>query len=525
MRRSGKRARRLPGRAYLPPFVSAFIVILCAFVFPGAPRWTSLWKGSFVLILREGSDAERRFEEAAGSAAFPSGAIARTTAPVQYNGFSGLESAVVASIALDDADPRFDPFLKGLNGYFASADGSWRIAYIPAACSAAGLYARLAASLGMPGGGSWRLADFDPVCALLSMALAAAAAYLLARTPGRKHSLQKAAAAVFAAAWLPPLLGGGPGVAWVFFVFSAAWVPLSTECAGYAEALGRKSGGKKNPPVRGLAESLFRFILTAVLASAAYCAVLGSSAAALFSFGMETMIALLAASATFALAGSAGGRTGVAQPGRRALAKEKTPFWRTQTAVFFMAAFLFSSASAAVQTFRYSGLSSPYPVQGAGGIGWEWIEKETGTVGKDSLPDFAQAAAHQAYLAGFDYGRPYAVPKRGERVVMREYKQDPASLRIRESLTTIAEFDSAWLAGIMERARTGSVERMLLDQGKPVQVAAAGSGRIFARGLYFSLLCFLFSAAALPAAPRLGLLISGDYLSFNFNPRKRTQSR
>lgn len=516
-----KRASLLWNPAFLPTLACAYLAFIWLFFMPIAPKSDSLWKGYYTLLIREGSGAERLFETFQSDLSRGRPVVSRYTAPVFFNGFHSPEKTTVSDIGekLDPADPRFDPFLRTIMGYFSTQDApeAWQIVFVPASGGAAALYARIVRFLGLPGAGAWRMADFDFVKTAATLACAACIAVFFSLQLRKKRKRLRVAVCFFVAAWIPPLVRGGAGVACVFFAFSLAWFPLFTECAEYAERASSRDSLWRNAAARGIAEKLFRFVLVAFLFPAAYRIVLGPSPFAILVFSGETAVSLILLGVPFHLS-----RLGKRIRSGKAFERSKGDRPVLQ-AVVFMLAFVCTFAAASLQVSRYSGLPAPRRVPGFTGIGWEWLHAEGDEVRVGHLPNFAQAVAHAAFIEGFDYGRGYSMPLQDERVLVREFTADPASSVIRDRFTTIAQFDSAWLQGLMERAPSGSIERMLLDQGGPAVVQASGSSR-FVRDAVFSLACILVMAQGLLGVVRHGPLISGDFWRFNFKPRKKRRT-
>jgi hypothetical protein len=195
------------------------------------------------------------------------------------------------------------------------------------------------------------------------------------------------------------------------------------------------------------------------------------------------------------------------------------------SAAFLALAVLGSTIIVALQIYRYSGLPAPRVIPGFSSIGWAWLEKENEAVRPGSLPNYAQAVAHAAFLESFEYGRSYGIPQRDEQVQAREYVKDPATAQIHERSVTVKAFDSAWLNAVAAHAPAGSIERMLLDQIGPVSVSAAGSSRRFFTEALFAFFCICILAFGLSGAFRGGPLISGDFWSSNFKSRKKRRMR
>jgi hypothetical protein len=170
---------------------------------------------------------------------------------------------------------------------------------------------------------------------------------------------------------------------------------------------------------------------------------------------------------------------------------------------------LFSVGVTALHFHRYAGLPTPRPAAGfpvVGDVGWEWLGAQEDAVPPGELPNMAHAVAHAAFLESFEYGGEYGIPERGERVLLREFDKDSSPPLIRERLTVIREFDSAWLQDVLQRAAL--VHEHPLD----------ASGRAFVLDGIFALFCLAAAAAGLSGFFGRGPLISGDFWRSNFKP-------
>ncbi len=99
----------------------------------------------------------------------------------------------------------------------------------------------------------------------------------------------------------------------------------------------------------------------------------------------------------------------------------------------------------------------------------------------ERLPDIVDFVTHSAYQQTLMFGRAYALPTLDERVTVTEYAVNPSTDAIVSRPRTVKSFDSAWLDSTTRNPAVSSVERMLLEQGRPVRVEGAPARRVLAR--------------------------------------------
>ncbi len=154
----------LPGRPRpLLPLAGFLAACLLPLLLPVDWFHPRLWKGYYTVFLRSAAGARPEF---------PTPAVSRYTSRVSFNTFGGLASVRVAdlSVRLDSADPRQDPFLRGVEGYFRGPAGEVLYARSPRGPLLWGL-----GSLGP----DRRVLELDPVAAMIRLLLLAAGALLV----------------------------------------------------------------------------------------------------------------------------------------------------------------------------------------------------------------------------------------------------------------------------------------------------------------------------------------------------------
>ncbi len=131
------------------------------------------------------------------------------------------------------------------------------------------------------------------------------------------------------------------------------------------------------------------------------------------------------------------------------------------------------------------------------------------------MPGFASLVTHAAFQETIGFGRPWRTPRADERVTVREYATDPASGIIVARQRTVKVFDDAWLRSVRARAAPGSLEALLYDQGRPVDVRMRGPGSLLLRDLPVLILSFIVFVAWQGRERGLGPLIRAALMGLN----------
>jgi len=461
-------------------------------------RPTRIWRGYETLLIRA---------DAAGPSALDSvvnalgpGVVSEHTALVSFWDFTGVENVPVDRMdaRIDPSDPRHDRFMDALPGYFRASSVSasptrlagrgsgWSIAYIPARRAAVIDFLRIAAALGLPRHDAWRLAEFDPIEFLVSAAGILALAALLARPFRKEGRAGLLLAGIGALLWIPFLLPGGVARLALALLLLAAWFPavdLFIVLHGWDEKLLREA---RDPLVKFLAAAGAGLVLLLPAS--------GFSASAIVSLAGSLTASVLLIVALALLWGRA------RRPRRRRKKFEPVPIVRPaggpsrQGQAGFLLAFAAVLIAASIGFLRSAPVPTPLPVFGARDFSWESLTR----LGRDSraqrLPDFSDLVTHEAFQETLAFGRPWGLPRRDERVYVREFSMNPRAGSIVPEMRTVKVFDSAWLNAVLSRSLPGSIERLLVTQRRAMAVACHGQVRILLRELPVAVLAlFVFS--------------------------------
>ncbi|MCX7028918.1 MAG: hypothetical protein NTU62_02220 [Spirochaetes bacterium] len=481
------------------PFVLS--VILALMLVPEIPspavRPTSGWRGWYVLLYRE---AAAPAVEAALQAAAP-GSVSRATAIVRIDVFSEIETLRVAALEarLDPLDSRMDAWLSGVPRYFQAWDGGRRLvaAYVPATRGRIAAWLRFARTFDADGvpRGSWQLLELEPLARIsvpvAALGFALAVAWCLRRETRR--GLLLAAAGIFA--WLPGLLNGGPSD--LCFVCTALyfWMPRAADGVRHAH-------GRRSSPQSGRAGMRIGVLLGVAVA------VIATGDAAVYRatrMGASMLCLELLAELAWPL-------LQLRSPLRQGRGRfEPVPILAPPRRTVF--APLAAALAAGLLVTVPAGLSRlqvplPRQVSLAGAGSRTGIEAAVRARDAGRLPGLAEAVGHAASLQTIAFGAAEGtsplLPAREERVRLREYADGSGGSLI-EAPRTVVRFDPGWLDLAVAGFRSGTVERLLIEQRRAVEVRFRAPWAALLQAVPAALACLALLGAPLvgPAARRL----------------------
>lgn len=349
------------------------------------------------------------------------------SAPVRFTTFDGLSEHPADRLAqrLDPVDPRFDPFLRSVAGYFvamASSGDDLRLSYLRTDLPPAGVLLRLAVS---SPAATLAVLDVDARRRLLAAGMVAAIA--LAELSVRLAAGRIAAAIAIA----------GMTVPWAVAVLNA--------------------GGMAVIAAAAVLPTLRRFIAGGPRAAGGAAAVIAVvTAASLLLGGTLTGLAVAVAALGSVAVALTRWRSRSTQPGdpggRRAGAA-------VLSAALVALATVLATAGASVPAVRV-----PAPDAGDATVTWDGLARlGLWDPGRGGLPTAADYVTHVAYQEGLPYGRPYRLPAEGERLTVSSFRFDAEARRLLRYERVLATYDRRWL----ERVTTEAVGagRLLLDAG------------------------------------------------------------
>jgi len=460
------------------PFVSvsaALFLLLClTLAVPLAPRPARPWKGYSILLIRPGSPAGSRLGALLSSI---NAAVSADRARVTFTDFEGMSGCTVAELParLDPADPRRDPWLQGIGGYFHLTDGKgeWEAVYLPADSSPVLRFLHCAAVLGLPWRGEWRLSDFDPARKLLCLLLAAVYSVLVAWAFGLRTRETVRFCGTAAVPWLLWIASGDLAELLFFYFGWIAWICVAREIEDLSRGIHRHAWRDRD---RGE----FRFLLRLLT-------VMGGGAGVLYLASGFTVGRLMEM-----LRLSAGGFTALCLPvlldwmrkGERDTRFDPVTIVRRRRGMSFslgirarsrlplaVLVLLTPILFACLGLLRMTALPTPHGGGASRSMSWEALQDMAAmTDVQAGLPDIAQYVLHCAYQEGLPFGRARVFPSSGERVQILEYLPLADSPGVVSRLRTVKVYDERWVERTLAAAPPGSLERMLLRQGRPMTV-------------------------------------------------------
>jgi hypothetical protein len=379
-----------------------------------------IWDGYYLLVSdgKTGGDpVERAF---AGSL---TGA-----APVRFTVFDGLEEYPADSLSrrLDAMDPRFDPFMRAVAGYFVATepDGAERsLSYLRTGLPPAGLLLRL--TLRSPAA-ALTVLDFDVRRRLLAAGMVVAIA------------LAELGVRVVAGRLAPALGMAGMFVPWAVAALNAGGVAVIA-AAAVIPALRRLPG----PVPARAATGAAAVIVVVTTASLLLGGALTGFAVGAAVMGSVAATAMLRFTRTRAPAEPRGRRVG--------------------------AAVLAGSLVAVAAVVAVAGVSLPsvgVPAPDARGAALTWDELAWLGVwdgNRGTMPTAADYVTHIAFQEGLPYGRAYRLPEEGERLPLSSFRFDAGARRLIRDERVVVIYDQSWLERVIAEAR--GVGRLLVDAG------------------------------------------------------------
>jgi hypothetical protein len=469
---------------------------------------TSGWHGRFMLLYR--GDAAPAVEAALPAAA--PGSVSRTTSTVRIDAFSEIETLPIDALGarLDPLDPRADAWLLGVEGYFrAMNDGPLVVAYVPAARGRIATWLHLAGAFRAGGvqRDGWRLLEFEPL-ALLSVPAAAlgfslAIAGWLRR--GTRRGMVLAAAGTIA--WLPGLLNGGPSDLCVCCAAMYLWLPRAVD--------GVRPAQQNRYSAESVRTGMHISVLLAVVA-----AVITTGDAAVYRVA-RVGASMLCLELLGELAWPFRRLHPPPQKARTRLASVPRAAPRGHAPFVPLAAALAAGILVTV-SMGVSHLRAPLPrvisLARAGSRTGIEAAARAGDAGR--LPGLAEAVGHAASLQTIafgaavdpnarDEGSASLLPPREARVRLREYAARGAGGSLFEAPRTVVRFEPDWLDRLVTGFGAGTVERLLIEQGRAVEVLPRAPLIALLRAVPAALVCLVLLGAPLagPAARRRLMLL------------------
>ncbi len=423
------------------------------------------WKGFQVLCVDSGTDV-RNVEKGVNDAGLAS--ISRYSSTVEffdYSRFSQIPAAYIAD-RLDDLDPRFDDYLRGITGYFtAEVDDTRRdLIYVETGLPPRGLESILEPVIGPSGWEVMGTGGGGEYAACLAMAAVSAAVIFLL---GRRRFSDL----IGLIPWLPPLVLFPSVFSPVFPVIMLLWF-------GFADTLDAtflKSLHTEEPSavirascVQGVPFS-FAFAPALLFMIGAGRGLFGAAVLLCVFCGTVSLTALW----MFVKIGHFERQEHplffmipiAERKGRRPVFRKFIPIL---TSVFFsIMCFLTPSFFQ-----NGAGYPLPQPLRGTKEISWDSLALLERSGRGGDLPDLSDYLTHIAFQEGYPYGREYRFPVRGEAVSVSRFEWDGRV--IGKTGLTVREFTDEWYEDIMAHAAVQGITKLLVMQDEPVLCVVDG---------------------------------------------------
>lgn len=451
-----------------------------------APR---LWRGYFTVLCRPAEGVPALAAALQGRKGVQA-VVSRYTSPASFNSFDGFASVPVAALAerLDAGDPRFDPYLRGLGEFFRTTENgrSREVIYVRSERSAVWLLALLA-RLPEARGLRLRVLELGPAALLRLCLLCVFAALLVVGQEGWQLRLLTAAAVL---PWVPVVTLGSALLLPAALALLPLWpallgaaVPFFEErlYAGAARRrrrpaapVSRRAPGSARGPALRLGGCL--------LAAAAVFIVLHRAGQPLGTLSLAAASGVLLVPLTYALLTLQMLRAEhvpfvpvpvALTPRRRAGGGGRNPGLAPAALAVILLCLPLLYVS---QRLQPGGVPAPSAAAGPSGLSWAALQALDRDRRVGALPDLAAYLSHRAYQEGLAFGRPYAFPSPGERLVIPSFARTPDGEEVIRADRVALRYADTWLERTLAGAAESSVARLLVEQGQATRVERERGG-------------------------------------------------
>lgn len=445
------------------------LFVLLTFLLLFVPSYRPLgqvWKGHYTVLLQN-DEYFRKFMRLPPSTFEASAFIADKTTFLDYSTFEGLQKVRVGQIEsrFDPQDPRIDPYMTGLSTYFRS-EHDWIRVFVPSRLPIFHFFTRLYSNL-PDYGQRWRIAGYNVFSNVIAVLLSLV--FLGILLCYRKDGRLRIWVGLGYVPWLFSLMTGDfHDLIAYFLLFSAWYLVLDDSLDALKQSL---FFGWKEPNL-GRLRSRYLYMGCAFLVTLLLRAPFSR-------FDVELLRGFAPLLADFCLAGPfmlvlfyRRWRSGHLVFAPLPIARRYPHVPVRKALVVPIAALLVLSPLLARMARPQASGSVPVPkkLESASQFDWKALDALWNEKAQGDLPNIADYVTHMVYQIGFPYGQAYDLPGENHSFTVSSFREDAANKKISKAISTVALLDAAWLDELLAGPETGTLERMMLDQGTPVRV-------------------------------------------------------
>jgi hypothetical protein len=452
------------------------VVLLLAYLLPipalflgGGSRANRPWSPYLTVVTHQEPEVATQLLLAAGIEEV----VSEATSEVLVTRFNRIDRVPQSEAVgqLDPQDPRLDPFITGLAGYFRLPDPDQRnVLYVLSAGSAWRTHRLVRQALGDES----RVAEWT-VARRVASVLVVAVMCIGVALAWRRDLVARVAGYL---PWLPVAAAGLELAAPVGIVL-LCWTWL------LRVLLQRKPGSESQRAIEPDAWGPIAWMVLTTGGSLAFVVVFASArtvmqfAAAALSTAVVTVIARAVSRSRESRADHPLFAPLPIFPRRSHYLRRPVRSRRVLTAALAIAAWLLLAPALADRFSPQFSAPVPVPVPVPGAVGYDrdslaavWAADLPG-----SLPDVSDYLAHRAYQEGLSYGREYGFPEADERVTISRFaeNEDGAYTRFTEE---VLAFDDAWVRTALATAPRGIVQ-LLAGRAAPSGVVLSPEAGIY----------------------------------------------
>ncbi len=471
MKEAARYAKTGPTRRALIFFcgILGFAVVAAPILSPNLSPTENSWRGYTVLLVDAGSDIGPVLDTLSR---FEVEHVSFRNTKVYISDFSGIEEVPLYRVAdrLDKADPRYDPYVSSLGGYFAGhyRSEAWHVIYMRVDNPAFITYLRLASVL-RPLNIRFRMPEWSLFWFLLGPVMFGLYVVILTQRSGKlRWQVILTTLPLLVLAIKAPRLGLAAAV-----VLLPGWIALSQEaqttfrnylCTGTLNA-------ERNQLIRGgtfLGLGFFVALLISLLHPEPG------------SFCLLVFVSMLAVSGTtlgvlcVGLVKSLGNEHRVYYPlpilHGQALGEKNDVSERPALMGTILLLTLAVLPALVVTTVSGGTMDVASPVSMVGAETFSLEDIGTLAAGKHvgQLPDLSDYITHRAYQDGLLYSRNWAYPSAESEIAIMTYALKNGVVTAMETAPVV--FGVQWFEKVIADASDEGIVAMLLAQGRPVAV-------------------------------------------------------